>query len=67
MAQRSSKHLWILVYVYGGIPVTVEAYSRKKDAEKRERYYRKEMNPENDETGIFCVAMPSSKKAPEYQ
>jgi len=57
MAQQANKSLWILVYVQSGIPVIVEAYLRKEDAEKRERYYRKDINPDNDETGIFQITI----------
>jgi len=45
----------IVVKVESGIPVFVEAYKDIKEALKREKVLRKQMHPENDETGVFEV------------
>jgi hypothetical protein len=53
--QRKSKPLWVVVKVESGIPVMVEAYLNKQPAKMRNRFLRKHMHPENDETGIFEI------------
>jgi len=45
--------LWIVVKVESGIPVLVEAYRDWQSAERRAQLLRTDMNPENDETGVF--------------
>lgn len=50
--------LWAVVKVVSGIPTAVELYRGKKEAEKRERFLRRRMHPENDETGIFEITLP---------
>lgn len=47
------KGKWAVVKVESGIPVTVEVYLKWEDAKKREKYYRENMNLDNDETGVF--------------
>ncbi len=49
--------LWIVVGVQGGIPATVRAYHDKTAAQCSEQSLRKRMHPENDETGLFRVAV----------
>ena len=51
------KRAWIVVHAMAGIPVQVKAYRHEKSAKKRERIFRKEMHPENDETGIFEIKL----------
>jgi hypothetical protein len=55
MASNSYKPLWILVEVRSGIPVAVESFSDRQSAKIRETQLRKQLNLENDETGIFPV------------
>jgi len=55
LIKNNKKSLWIVVLVESGIPVIVEAFQKEKEAKKREKYFRKNMNPDNDETGIFEI------------
>ena len=55
MPQGQPELLWVVVKVESGIPVVVEAYRDRQSAEMREQSLRKDMHPENDETGVFEV------------
>ena len=48
-----SKHVWILVEVRSGIPVSVKTFFDEKSAKNEESNLRKTLNLENDETAIF--------------
>jgi hypothetical protein len=54
-AKQPDRLLWIVVKVDSGIPVMVEAYPDEQSAKTRERSLRRDMHPENDETGVFEV------------
>ncbi|MBD3286716.1 hypothetical protein GF359_08930 [candidate division WOR-3 bacterium] len=47
--------VWVVVEVQSGLPVVVEAYRNKSDAQIREGFLRADINPNNDETDIFEV------------
>jgi len=53
IADQRPELLWVVVKVESGIPVGVEAYGDARSALAREREWRKGMNPDNDETGVF--------------
>lgn len=53
--QDNSRTIWIVVEVESGIPVLTEAYLDAESAVQREQTLRKEMHPENDETGVFEI------------
>lgn len=56
--EKRKKHsIWVVVEVASGIPVAVEAYSDLNAAKARESQLRKNINPENDEVGIFEVTI----------
>jgi len=55
MVKEQTELLWAVVKVESGIPVMVEAYQDRQSAEMREQSLRKEMRPENDETGVFEI------------
>lgn len=55
ISKKQCELLWVVVKVESGIPVMVEAYSKKGSAKMREQSLRKYMHPENDETGIFEI------------
>lgn len=57
MKDQDKKSLWVLVHVARGIPVAVEAFYNLKSAEKRERLLRKNLNLNDDETGIFEIEL----------
>ena len=46
---------WAVVKVERGIPVSVALCESEEAAETTERRLRVDMNPDNDETGIFGV------------
>lgn len=46
---------YVVVHVHAGIPVGAEIYHDRRSAEERERFIRKHMHPEHDETGTFEV------------
>jgi len=54
---RELDALWVVVIVESGIPVIVEAYRNIQHAKIREKFWRKHMHPENDETGVFEVGI----------
>jgi len=45
--------VWIVVKVESGIPVFAEVSNDETVARRREDQLRKEMNPDNDEVGVF--------------
>lgn len=53
MKRADSDILWIVVKVESGIPVSAETYHNPTTARDREKQLREEMNPDNDEVGIF--------------
>ena len=55
MVKEQTELLWAVVKVESGIPVVVEAYRDRQSAEMREQSWRKDMHPENDETGVFEI------------
>ncbi len=52
---RQPETLWIVVKAESGIPTNAQVYCDQRSAERRERFLRKNMRPENDETGLFRV------------
>ncbi|RMG27910.1 MAG: hypothetical protein D6732_19690 [Methanobacteriota archaeon] len=61
MTQNKNMSIWVLVKVERGIPVFVEAFWNREEAEVRDKYLRSHMNSENDETGIFEISLPMLK------
>ena len=61
MPKEQPELLWAVVKVESGIPVMVEAYRDRQCAEMREQSLRKDMHPENDETGVFEIQLGSAK------
>ena len=50
---KVGRKIWVVVYVFRGIPDEVEAYTDWETAALRLRYLREQMHPEYDECGIF--------------
>jgi hypothetical protein len=61
MSDKKNPIAWVVVEVAAGIPVSVEGFKSQKAAQKHEQKLRKEMHPENDETGVFPLAVSASK------
>jgi hypothetical protein len=47
--------LWIVVDVRSGIPVSVNAFTDEKTANDLQRDLQTQINPENDEVGLFFI------------
>jgi len=59
LAQVSERR-WIVVRVWRGIPVGIEAYRNQGAAERRERSLRKSMSPE-DEVAVFEIDLSGDR------
>ncbi len=53
--KRNERPIWIAVKVWRGIPVEAKAFHDSQRAEKRASAWRKRMNNDYDETGLFAV------------
>ncbi|MDI6891376.1 MAG: hypothetical protein QMD08_00035 [Actinomycetota bacterium] len=58
MKRANSDVIWVVVKVESGIPVSVEVFGNPTAARHREKQLRAEMNPDNDEVGIFTSQVP---------
>jgi len=61
--QRTYKRLWVVVLVWRGIPSEVKAFDTETAALKQEQRWRKRMNEQYDETGVFQVKLPGVKSS----
>lgn len=52
---KVNAHLWVVVQVKSGIPVSVDAFSKESEAETYKEQLQQELNPENDEAGLFFL------------
>ena len=55
MASKKKRQLWIVVYIWRGIPDKVEIYRDQMKAEKREKLLRNRMDHQYDETGLYKI------------
>ena len=55
MKRKKKQKVWIAVKVERGFPVEVKAYRSKASAIRRELLWRKIMNFDYDDTGVFAV------------
>ncbi|MBM4275357.1 MAG: hypothetical protein FJ134_12985 [Deltaproteobacteria bacterium] len=53
MRTKAKGFNWVVVRVERGFPVEVQGFRRKSDAEKKEREWRKTINPDYDETEVL--------------
>lgn len=51
----SDNTAWIVVEVHSGIPVNVKMFPKYDSAEQYSESLRKDLNLENDETGVFQI------------
>ena len=61
MQQKQVDYIWVVVKVESGIPVTAEAYDNEQSAETTEQLWRKDMNPDNDEAGVFEISLRNAR------
>ncbi len=50
-----SKKVWVVVHVASGIPAEVKTFADGRAAARQKRRWRKKINPEDDEVGVFRV------------
>lgn len=62
MNQFKSITIWIVVQVQSGIPVLAEVFQDETTARNREKELQAEMNPENDEVGVFSSQIILNKE-----
>lgn len=53
--KKKPEMVWVVVVVESGVPITVEAYHDLKTAQKREIFFREEMNENDDAVDVFEV------------
>ena len=53
MRQNAQRRTWVAVRVERGFPAEARGFSRRSDAERQERVWRRRMNPDYDETGVL--------------
>jgi len=55
MARRLTEDVWVAVKVERGLPVEARGYRSRASAKRQERRWRKRMNLDYDDTGVFDV------------
>ena len=55
MPNKKADIIYVVVWVHSGVPYEVEAYRDAKTAKARERFYKKDINPDYDEVNTFEV------------
>ena len=55
----TAKSAWVVVEVHSGIPVEVKAFLYREKATKYLEAIRENLNPNNDEAGVFEVDLIS--------
>lgn len=55
MPRKNPDVVYVVVWVHSGVPCAVEAYRDRKTAKARERFFKKDTNPDYDEVGVFEV------------
>lgn len=58
MTSTPTEDIWVVVEVMSGIPVDVQVFRDEKSAWKTEASIRKQLRPDYDEAGVFCVEFP---------
>jgi hypothetical protein len=53
MRKKTRRPIWVAVRVWRGFPVEVMGFRKRSSAERVERAWRSEMNPDYDETEVL--------------
>ncbi len=62
MSEENKKQVWwVAIFVWRGFPVKAKGYRSRELAEAQEEIWRKEMNPDYDETGVLQLEIASSR------
>ena len=57
MLPQKKPKIWVAVRVWRGFPVEVKGYLEETSADKQERLWRRSMNPDYDDTGVFQLVI----------
>jgi hypothetical protein len=57
MSSTKKRKIWVAVRVQRGFISEVDAYTDEATARRRERYWRRQMNPDYDETTVSKVVI----------
>jgi hypothetical protein len=55
MSETRNQRIWVAVRVQRGFVSDIRAYRDEASARSRERSWRRQMNPDYDETGVSAV------------
>jgi hypothetical protein len=61
MRANTGERIWVAVLVERGFVSEIEAYRDEAAARRRERSWRRQMNPDYDETGLCDVIVNESR------
>jgi hypothetical protein len=61
MRDSTGERIWLAVLVERGFVSEIEAYRDEASARRRERSWRRQMNPDYDETGLCDVVINESQ------
>ncbi len=61
MRSNTGERIWVAVLVERGFVSEIEAYRDEASACRRERSWRRQMNPDYDETGLCDVIVKESR------
>jgi len=57
MSARNNQQIWVAVRVQRGFVTEIKAYADQAVARRIERSWRRQMNPDYDETGLSVVVV----------
>ena len=57
MLSQEKPKIWVAVMVWRGFPDEVKGYLDESSADRQERLWRRSMNPDYDETGVFQLVI----------
>ena len=58
--ENSEQAKWVAVFVWRGIPVKAKGYRSRELAEEQAEIWRKEMNPDYDETDVLPLEISNA-------
>lgn len=64
MRDSTGERIWVAVLVERGFVSEIEAYRDEASARRREQSWRRQMNPDYDETGLCDVIVNESQMKP---
>lgn len=61
MIKAKGQRVWVAVRVERGFVSDIRVFREKESAFRQERYWRRRMNPDYDETGVAGVIVSGAK------